>query len=246
MGGLEIARHGTVYTAGPAEKIHSLKQFTIYIDLVTSSNGLSSFEKIFGYCINQREMNFLAGQWKDGMVLHLPDYNRQKEIHFGAEGMLKKDERVKQLISYDGTRLVLYKDAKVEKYRETGPLSFSSWSREYPLVVGTDAHGRSQWQGTIYEAAIYDRALSPKEISAVASGQWPVVSDAAERQGKKGIGLPASGFGTKDGHRASGFGLPDKNMGLGTKKEENDTRPLIHYVFSPENTYETHSGEGRH
>ena len=43
-------------------------------------------------------------------------------------------------------------------------MSFSNWSQEYPLVVGTDAEGRSQWKGVLYEAAIYDRALTSDEV----------------------------------------------------------------------------------
>ena len=196
-GGLEIARHGTAYTAVPSDKIHHLKQFTIHIDLVTSSNGLSSLEKIFGYFINQREMNFFVGQWKDGAILNLPDHRRQKELHFGVDGILNKEERVRLAVSYDGAMLVFYRDGKALRYRETGPLPFDNWSREYPLVVGTDAHGKSQWQGAIYEIAIYDRALTSEEAGRL-SGQdnKPQAAsrkppgNAAERQEKKGIGLP--------------------------------------------------------
>ena len=143
-------------------------------------------------------MNFLLGQWKDGFIPVLRTEQKLQGIKFGVKEALKKDERTQFLINYDGRRLFLYQDGINKNYREVGPLSFSNWNRTYPLVVGTDAGGRTQWRGTIYEAAIYDRALSPKEISAVASGQWPVVSDAAERQGKKGTGFTASGVGLRE------------------------------------------------
>ena len=224
-GGLEIARHGTVYTAFPADKLKDLKRFAIHIDLVTSSDGLNAFEKIFCYAVNQEEMNFLLGQWKDGFIPVLRTEQKLQGIKFGVKEALKKDERTQFLINYDGRRLFLYQDGISKNYREVGPLSFSNWNRTYPLVVGTDAGGRTQWKGVLHEVAIYDRALSPKEISAVVSDQWPVVSDAAERQEEKGVRHPASGFG--------------KN------KEETASRPMIHYVFRPENTYETEFRGGK-
>lgn len=203
-GGLEIARHGTAYTALPAGKLQGLKQFAIYLDVTTSSDGLSAFEKIFSYAINQEEMNFLLGQWRDGFIPVLRTEQKLQGIKLGVKDALKKDERTQFLINCDGMRLFLYRDGIRKNYREVGTLSFSNWNRTYPLVVGTDAVGRAQWQGTIYVIAIYDRALSPKEISAVASGQWLVASE---------------------------------------KKEE--SKPLIHYVFKQENTYETEFRGGK-
>ena len=174
-------------------------------------------------------MNFIVGQWKDGVVLHLPDYKRQKEIHFGADDLLKKDERVRFLINFDGMKLSLYKDGKARKFRETGALTFGSWSREYPLVIGTDADGKGQWKGCLYQIALWDRALPSKEMDAVASGQWPVDSDAAARQRKKGFGLPKEKAIQQENPPVSPF----------FKGGEDDGRPLVHYVFKPGNTHET-------
>ena len=197
--GLIIAKPGTVYAAVPSVKLHNLRQFTICINLATSTNGLSAFERIFSYAINHKDMNFIAGQWKDGLSFHLPDENRQRVIHFGAEGLLRMDERTTLLISYDGMKLVLLQDGRARIYRETGPLTFSSWSREYPLIIGTDADGKAQWKGVLYEAAIYDRALtssevmrlsSPSSLSGLSGGNKAGTRDervgtgAAERRGK--------------------------------------------------------------
>jgi hypothetical protein len=215
-GGLEIARHGTAYTASSAGKHRDLNQFAIYIDITTSSDGLSSFEKIFSYFINQEEMNFILGQWKDGLV---PTFRTEKVISgikIGVGNSLKKEERTVFLISYDGKALRVYQDGSTRNHRETGPTPFSNCDRTYPLVVGTDAHGRSQWKGAIYEAAIFDRGLSPSEIAQLSdpnrsngTRDQGVGTSAAARQGKKGFGLPASGVGSrKEGTRDtdSGFG----------------------------------------
>jgi VanZ family protein len=214
-GGLEIARHGTAYTASSAGKLQDLNQFAIYVDITTSSDGLSSFEKIFSYFINQEEMNFILGQWKDGLV---PTFRTEKVISgikIGVGNALKKEERTRFLISYDGKALRVYQDGRMRNHRETGPTPFSNWDRTYPLVVGSDAHGRSQWKGTLYEVAVFDRALTSNEVVRLSSLSSPsslsgqtdkkskseiaahpagarndtkTQDSAAERQGEKGFG----------------------------------------------------------
>jgi len=209
---LEVARHGTAYTVLPAGKLQELKQFAILIDLTTASDGLDSLEKIFGYLISQEAENFFLAQWKDGIELRIRTERNAAGMIFGADGVLEREKETACLIIYDGQMMHLYANGKLIRKDNRGPLSFNNWSRGYPLVVGTDATGRSQWRGNLYEVAIYDRALSPKEIDAVSSDQWPVTS---EKEGTRD---------TEVGTRAG---------------QEQDKRPLIHYVFKPEYTYET-------
>jgi hypothetical protein len=170
-GGLEIARHGTAYTASSAGKLRDLNQFAIHVDVATSSDGLNSFEKIFSYIINQEEMNFLFGQWKDGFLPVLRADQKSNTIKLGVEGALRKGERSRFLLSYDGRKFRLYQDGIIRNSGEVGALTFSNWDRTYPLVVGMDVAGHSQWKGTLYEIAVFDRALSPDEIRRVTSGQ---------------------------------------------------------------------------
>jgi hypothetical protein len=49
---------------------------------------LSSFEKIFGYAATQQDANFILGQGKDGLGMHLRPDGKYQEIHFGADGVL--------------------------------------------------------------------------------------------------------------------------------------------------------------
>lgn len=215
-GGLVLARPGTAYEAQRAEKLHGLRQFSISLDLATASDGLSSFEKIFSLARSQEQMNFIVGQWKDGVVLHIPDPARQAEIHFGEYGVFRIGERTALTIVYDGMQLLLYRDGKRIKARRTGPLSLDRWSREYPIVIGTDAFGRSQWKGTVYEISLWDRALAPGEIQALS----------VNRQ-------------TADSRRRNGKNL--HNAG-GRNGRGNGSGPLIHYVFRPEFTHGTEHG----
>ena len=53
---------------------------TIYIDLTTSSDELNAFEKNFIYFVEQKEMNILLGQWKEGIILQLRTNKRPEYV----------------------------------------------------------------------------------------------------------------------------------------------------------------------
>ena len=209
-GGLVIARHGTAYTASSPGKLEGLSQLAVLIDLETSSDGLSAFEKIFSYSISQMQMNFILGQWKDAFLPIVRTDQKVQGIKLGVESALQQGERTKFLLNWDGRRIRLYQDGATRNTRETGATAFSNWSKEYPLIVGTDANGRAQWKGILYEIAVFDRALASGEVRGLYSPSGlsgrnkagtrdeGVGTNAAERQGKTGVRLPASGFGTKE------------------------------------------------
>jgi hypothetical protein len=223
--GLRFERPGTAYTSMPSGKLRDLTAFTIAIRLATDSSGVSSFEKIFSYALTQQEANFILGQWKDGLGMHLRSDGKSQEIHFGAYGVLRKDARACFVISYNGNTLHLYENGTIRKTRDVGALRFKAWEDSYPLVMGTDAHGHSQWRGTLYEIAIYDRALAPEEVQGC---QGPAGATVA--------GDPWSG-----GSESNKIEAGDRQPATGHRKSEaaEDTRPVIHYVFAPENTYAT-------
>ena len=222
--GVNLGRPGTAYTSLPPNKLRNPSAFTVAICLTTDSSGLTGFENILGYAAAAQESNFILGQWKDGLGLHLQADGRSQEIHFGEYGVLRKGQRVCCLISCNGEALTLYENGKIKKKR-TGSFIFSEWVDSYPLVIGTDGNGQSQWGGTIHEIAIYDRALTSGEGEGykdrreanVGGGQWSV-----------------------DGERNK-IKVGERQEATGQRKREGaeDTRPVIHYVFKPENTYET-------
>ena len=191
-GGLEIARHGTAYAAVPAGKLQGLKQFAIYFDLATSSDEQGSLAKIFGSIISQGDKNFFLAQWKDGIELNIRTDRSMGGMKFGADGVLVKEERRACLIIYDGLKILLYAGGELIRRDNRGPLSFSNWSQDYPLVVGTDAGGRSQWKGTIYELAIYDRALTSDEVKGLSRQSSPSSLSGRNKAGTRDEGVGTS------------------------------------------------------
>lgn len=257
--GLKISRHGTAYTPGAVDKLHGLSQFTLYLDVVSSSDGLSSFEKILSHAVNQENANFIVGQWKDGLGLHLKADGRSQEIHFGGYGVLRMNDGIRGAISFNGRELNLHVNGKSRATSRLGPLAFRDWDSSYPLVLGTDATGGSQWKGIIHEIAIFDRALTAEEVAKWQSGKeansHQPSADSRQLQGKRQENPPLSPF-VKGGKSSAepvvkgGSGKGEIDAGLrplamtekgagGAIRRAQDGRPLIHYVFRPENTYET-------
>ncbi len=225
-GGLNIATHGTAYTPSATVKLQGLHKFTVLVDFETSSDGLDSLKSVFGWLLSKNDKKFSIVQWKDGIELHIRNEGKAAGLNFGADGVLEKDKRISCLFVYDGQLMYLYANGEPVRRENRGPLSFSNWSREWPLVVGTDADGKSQWQGRIYEVAIYDRALTEDEIA-----EWSAIP---------GGGLRAEGGESlrrvEGQNRKKVSGTRSQESGVA---QEEDLRPLIHYVFMPENTYET-------
>jgi hypothetical protein len=194
---------------------------------------------------------------------------------FGADGVLKKEERAECLIIYDGLKMHIYKNGILIRKDTRGPLSFSNWSMEYPLVIGTDANGRSQWKGVLYEAAIFDRSLSPDEVASLLNPNGHkgtrdegVGTSAAVRQERKSQ-QPAADSKEVYSQQPAADSPQKRSQQKQTTRQENppvspfmkggsgkgeiatqppaarndtkteDNRPLIHYVFKQENTYQT-------
>jgi hypothetical protein len=244
-GGLLLARHGTGYTASSAGKLQDLKPFAIRIDLATSSDGQDSLAKIFGSFISQADQNFFLAQWKDGLELRVRTERNAAGMIFGADGVLGKGKRTVCLIIYDGQKMHLYENGQLVRKDNRGPLSFSNWSREYPLVVGSDANGRLQWKGTLFEVAIYDRTLTQNEVlhlSGHAAEKWE-------------LGTGNWLLGKKDrsgqirenakGKIAAGLKPPvmTETGDGGILRQAQDDRPLIHDVSRPESTEAVASGQ---
>ena len=67
------------------------------------------------------------------------------------------------LVTFDGTTLSLFLDGVLAlAERREGDLS--NWDPTYALVLGNERTVRRTWEGEIYMAAVYDRALSTPEV----------------------------------------------------------------------------------
>lgn len=162
--GLILSPPSTVYSKEYPQKLINLREFTICIDMTSDFPAAKGFGTILSYALDYDRMNFLLGQWRSGIELRIAADDRNRAISFGKKDVFKKGESSRFVIVYDGTVMFLYQNGKKIGARRTGPLTFSSWNRSYPLVIGSDASGRSAWKGTIRSIAIFNRALQENEV----------------------------------------------------------------------------------
>lgn len=165
--GLTLSPPSTVYSARPADKLSNIRQFTIVLDLTSETAKANGYARILSYSLDTSRMNFMLGQWEEGLVLLLKNSSRAKPIHFEVEGVLGRGESQRITIIFDGDKLLLLEDGKLRGQRKTGALDFSNWDKSYPLVIGSEGNGKFPWEGKIRSIAIFDRALTQDNIQSL-------------------------------------------------------------------------------
>jgi len=164
VNGLRLTPSATVYTSNVPNKLLDLREFTILLDLSSEFFGSNGYARILSYSLDDERINFMVGQWEDGVVFKLRASGKTKPIHFETEGVLKKDEKGRIAIVFNGDKLLLYHNGEIKNEKKTGPLSFANWGGSYPLVIGSEANEKFPWEGNIYSIKIFDRALLPGEV----------------------------------------------------------------------------------
>ncbi|HPQ43958.1 MAG TPA: VanZ family protein [Syntrophales bacterium] len=164
--GISFALPSTAYSQVPPQKLLNVREFTILIDMVSDFSVSEGFGSILTYGLDYHKMNFIVGQWKDGIELRIQSDGTASTISFGKKHVFTKGKPTRFAIVYDQNRFDLYQNGKKIATRKTGPMTFSRWDNSYPLVVGSNAHGTGPWKGTIHSIAIFDRSLSKSKVQA--------------------------------------------------------------------------------
>jgi len=163
--GLHITPPSTIFTQEPPEKLSTIKNFTILLNLSSYlSDWSSGYARILTYSLDNKNMNFMVGQWSESLVLRINADGQPKIIQFETEWFFNKYRTTTVAITYDGKTLTSYREGQKVKEMQVGSLTFSNWNRKYPLVIGSEADGKNDWEGYIYSLSIFDSVLSPGEI----------------------------------------------------------------------------------
>ena len=164
VSGLHLASPSTAYTETPSKKLADIKKFTILLNLSSYLSEWNGYMKILTYSINADKMNFMVAQWDESLVFRVTADGKAKPVHFETGEFFKKNKTTSLAIVYDGTTFRSYRNGLKMKETQVGPLTFANWNKKYPLVFGSEATGDYCWDGYIYSASIFDRALSSEEI----------------------------------------------------------------------------------
>ena len=168
VNGLCLTPPGTAYTSNPFKKLLGLREFTILLNLSSDFFGSNGYARILSYSLDGERVNFMIGQWKDSIVFKLRASENRGPIHFETEGVFKRGEKECIAIIFNGEKLLLYHHGRIRNEKKTGPLNFSNWDGSYPLVIGSEANGKSPWRGTIFSIALFDQAFPSEKIKSLA------------------------------------------------------------------------------
>jgi hypothetical protein len=68
---LRLTPPATAYTLNSIKKLSGLREFSILLNLTTDFSGSNGYARILSYSLDDQQVNFMIGQWKDSLVLKL-------------------------------------------------------------------------------------------------------------------------------------------------------------------------------
>ncbi|MEO1492618.1 MAG: LamG domain-containing protein [Pseudomonadota bacterium] len=143
--GLTIAIHirsATLFQQGPAR-------------IISLSDGAS-------------HRNFTLGQQRDAAVIRVrtpATGPNGSDPQTAASGVIWPDQDVFLVATYDGRAFRIYADGALAAERRLPAGGFESWDPDHVLIYGNETTGDRAWTGHLYDAAVFNRALSAEEIA---------------------------------------------------------------------------------
>lgn len=123
--------------------------------------------RIVSYSIDTSNRNFTLGQVGRDLIFRLrttkSDLNGQPELFVKDVFISNTLQHV--VVTYDSSKEAVYVNSRrLIKTSICNEGKFSNWDPSYFLVLGNEVTGNRAWLGRIYNVAIYNRALSHREI----------------------------------------------------------------------------------
>ena len=166
--GVQISRNDGRLLSGTATKLHqtltttnefSLESWTKAVNLTQTGPA-----RVISYSDDAHNRNVTLGQQQTEARIRLrtteTEMNGMPEI-IDPSGFSTNVQH--HLVTYDGSTLKFFRDGvMVLSEHRAGDLS--NWDAGYALVLGNERTVRRTWEGEMYAAAVYDRALSDPEV----------------------------------------------------------------------------------
>jgi len=169
--GIEFPQDGQVVSLSSTESLCGRlligTGFTLEVWAATDDPDQAGPARIFSYSLNHVERNFTLGQSKKKLIMRLrtteTDLNGVKP-HAELDGVFGFSEPQHIVVAYDFSEQRIFINGEMMLRQKIPGGRFTNWDPSYPLVLGNEATGNRPWNGKIFYVAIYDRALSEREI----------------------------------------------------------------------------------
>lgn len=123
--------------------------------------------RIVSYSLDKSLRNFTLGQDGDTLVMRLRTTQtnlngRNPELRVPELFIPKIPQHI--VVTYDYVRERVYVNGR-EQFEMIGPGgNFANWDQSYQFLIGNEVTGNRPWMGEIFLVAVYNRALSAKEV----------------------------------------------------------------------------------
>jgi VanZ family protein len=105
------------------------------------------------------------GQWRSGLIVRWKNLDTPLDFkEFGVRDVLGAGERRILAITFDASRSVVFVDGKLKRQYASNPVSTLD-GKSIRFVLGNSPNGRDSWAGDLFAFALYNRSLSPGEVS---------------------------------------------------------------------------------
>lgn len=165
--GVRVNGNGRMLS-GVATKIYDAIQtsgeFSFEMWAIPQNQDQGGPARMMSYGIDTSNRNFMIGQQQKQFVTRLrttgSNNNGSPDIKLSDRVGIRRDHWI---ITYDGRHLRIYKNSQLlaTELREG---DISNWDPTYQLAIANEVTFNRRWQGDIFLAAIYDRALNEPEI----------------------------------------------------------------------------------
>jgi VanZ family protein len=169
--GIEFPQDGQVVSLSSTESLCGRlvigTGFTLEVWAATDDPDQAGPARIVSYSLNPLERNFTLGQSNKKLIMRLrtteTDLNGVKP-HAELDSVFGSSEPQHIVVAYDFSEQRIFVNGEMMLRQKIPGGRFTNWDPSYPLLLGNEATGNRPWNGKIFYVAIYDRALSEREI----------------------------------------------------------------------------------
>lgn len=171
--GIRIIDKGQVRSKAPPDKIfdsvvsaNAITVETLISTDLQQTDPARSPARIVSYSIGFTKRNFTLGQDNDCLVFRLRTTESSPNglPSVKAEHVFPSCGHLYVVATYDGRSAKLYLNGQIAAKRHYIKPTLSNWDNSCFLVLGNEITGNRPWSGEIRYLAIYNRALSEREI----------------------------------------------------------------------------------